>query len=102
MELQFASPELERLYTDNIGADQYTAETVTLFRRRIRHIEAAKDLRDLQRPGGVRYTALGSAHPGMSTLALNDSWCLVLSEQDNQEGKQILVLEISKRFEGGA
>ena len=100
MELQFARPELQRLYTDNVGADQYTAETVTLFRRRIRHIEAAKDLHDLQCPGGVKYKELSSADPKKSALVLNESWDLIISEQDHQGGKQIVVLEISKR-DGG-
>jgi plasmid maintenance system killer protein len=97
LEVQFASSKLQRLYTDNIGADKYTAEIVRLFRRRIRHIEAAKDLRDLQCPGGVHYTPLSPAYPGKSSLALNDSWNLVISEQDHQGGKQIVILEISKR-----
>jgi plasmid maintenance system killer protein len=100
LELQFASSELQRLYTDDVGADKYSTGTVTLFRRRIRHIEAAKDLHDLQCPGGVQYRQLGSGYPRKSSLALNGSWDLIISEQDSQGGKQIVVLEISKR-DGG-
>ena len=96
MEIHFASPELERLYTENIGADQYTAETVRLFRRRIRHIEAAKDLHDLQCPGGVQYKQLSSEYPRRSSLALNESWRLIISEEDYQGGRQIVVHEISE------
>ena len=102
MEIQFASSELQRLYTDNAGADKYTAETVRLFRRRIRHIEAAKDLHDLQCPGGVQYKQLGSSDPRKSALVLNESWHLIISEQDHEGGKQIIVLEISKRYGGKA
>ena len=99
MELQFASSELQRLYADNIGADKYTAETVRLFRRRIRHIEAAKDLHDLQCPDGVQYRQLGS---GKSSLGLNDSWHLIISEDDHLGGKQVVILELSKRDGGEA
>jgi toxin HigB-1 len=102
LELQFASPELQRLYTDNVGADKYTAETVRVFRRRIRHIEAAKDLHDLQCPDGVQYRQISSANPRMSALVLNESWHLIISEQDHQGGKQIVVHEISKRDGGNA
>jgi len=100
LELQFASSELQRLYTDDVGADNYSTETVRLFRRRIRHIEAAKDLHDLKSPGGVQYTQLSSGHPKKSSLALNGSWHLIILEQDSQGGEQIVVLEISKR-DGG-
>ena len=102
MEIQFASSELQRLYTDNDGADKYTAETVRLFRRRIRHIEAAKDLRDLRCLGGVQYKQVSSAYPRKSALMLNESWHLIISEQEHQGGKQIVVHEISKRDGGKA
>lgn len=99
MEFQFASSELQRLYTDNAGAEKYTAETVRVFRRRIRHIEAAKDLQDLQRPGGVYYRQLTSGPPGKGAFVLNESWHLVISERDHLGSKEIVVLEIC-RLEG--
>jgi plasmid maintenance system killer protein len=100
LELQFATLELQRLYTDNVGADKYTAETVRTFRRRIRHIEAAKDIYDLQRPGGVQYKRISTAYPRKSSLALNDIWHLIISEEDHQGSTHIVVLEIS-RLAGG-
>jgi plasmid maintenance system killer protein len=99
LEFQFASSELQRLYTDNVGAEKYTAETVRVFRRRIRHIEAAKDLQDLQSPGGVRYRQLTSEPPLKSAFVLNESWLLVIAEHDHQGAKEIVILEIC-RFEG--
>jgi plasmid maintenance system killer protein len=102
LDLQFASSELQRLYTDDFGADKYSTETVKRFRRRIRHIEAAKDLHDLQCPSGVQYRQLGSGSPRKSSLALDESWDLIISEQDSQGSKQIVVLEISKREWGNS
>jgi plasmid maintenance system killer protein len=99
LEFQFASSELQRLYTDNAGAEKYTAETVRVFRRRIRHIEAAKDLQDLQRPDGVRYRQLTSAPPKKSAFVLTESWHLVISENDHRGAEEIVVLEIC-RLEG--
>jgi len=100
LELQFANTELQRLYTDNVGADKYTAETVKQFRRRIRHIEAARDLRDLQSPGGVNYKQLGKSLPRRGALLLNGPWQLIILERDEKAGKQIVVLEISKGVGG--
>jgi plasmid maintenance system killer protein len=83
-----------------VGADKYTAETVKQFRRRIRHIEAAMDLRDLQSPGGVKYKQLGKSLPRRGALLLNEPWHLIILELDKEAGKQIVVLEISK-WDGG-
>jgi plasmid maintenance system killer protein len=96
LEVHFANPELQRLYTDNVGANKYTAETVRLFRRRIRHIEAAKDLNDLQCPGGVQYKQLTTGFPRRSSLALNESWRLILSEEEYQGSTRVVVHEISE------
>ena len=72
--VNFASQDLERLYTENIGADGYTPETVKLFRRRVRHIEAATDLNDLQCPSLVNYRRLKVDYPPTSALELSEGW----------------------------
>jgi plasmid maintenance system killer protein len=92
--VHFASLELERLYTDNIGADGYAPETVKLFRRRVRHIEAATDLNDLQCPSLVNYRRLKADYPPTSALDLNEGWDLIISEELEKGLGRILVLEI--------
>jgi plasmid maintenance system killer protein len=99
LEVHFANPELERLYTDNAGADKFTAETVKLFRRRVRHIEAANDLNDLRCPSVVAYKLLSAAYPQRSSLALDDDWDMIISEELQDEPKRIVVLAISERRE---
>ena len=98
MDFIFANQDLERLYTRNEGASRYPAETVKLFRRRIRHIEAARDTRDLRTPPSVRYEKLSGQLAGMSSMRLNDQWRLILREEDTKSGKRIVVQEISKHY----
>jgi plasmid maintenance system killer protein len=100
MELEFANLELQRLYADNIGADDYTVETIRAFRRRIRHIEAAKDLNDLQCLRGVRYKRIEAENATAGSLALTGFWRLVISERDGQAGKQIVIHEMSEDLGG--
>ena len=95
MEIQFSSTELQRLYTDNVGAEEYSAETVMLFRRRVRHIEASRDLDDLRSAGGVRYLPAKQDSEGTGSLALDGSFCLVISEQDKTGTKPILIHKIA-------
>ena len=96
--VNFASQDLERLYTDNIGADGYSPETVKLFRRRVRHIEAATDLNDLQCPSLVNYRRLKADYPPTSALELSEGWDLIISEELDQEPGRILVLEIRREW----
>lgn len=96
MDVYFANSELQRLYTDNIGADMYAAETVRLFRRRVRHIEAAKDLDDLRCPNAVSYRQLSATYPPRSSLALNQGWHLIIAEELREDPQRITVLAISE------
>ena len=96
MDFIFASRKLERLYTHNEGASKFPAETVKLFRRRVRHIEAARDARDLRIPPGVHYERLSGNCAGKSSLRLNDRWRLILPEEGTRAGKRIVIREISK------
>lgn len=100
LDVQFANLELQRLYTDNVGAEQYSAETVRLFRRRIRHIEASRDLEDLRTAGGVRCEDIGDPREGRCSLALNEPYRLVVSHQDSQGKKPILVHAIALQEAG--
>ena len=93
MEFVFANQELQRLYTHDEGAAGFPAETVTVFRRRVRHIEAAEDLPDLQDPRGVRCEKLVGT--GRFLLGLTDKYGLILSA----EKSRIVIHEISETRE---
>lgn len=98
MDFRFANRDLQRLYTDNTGAEKFPAETVKLFRRRVRHIEAAKDVRDLRRPASVHYEKLAGRYSGKSSLRLNDKWRLILSEEQGPTGKRVVIHELSNHY----
>jgi len=69
-----------------------------MFRRRVRHIEAAKDVRDLRTPPSVHYEKLSGKLAGLSSLRLNDRWRLILAEVETKSGKRIVIREISKHY----
>ena len=98
MDFIFATQELERLYTGNEGAARYPVETVKLFRRRVRHIEAAKDVRDLRKPPSVHFEKLSGKLSGLSSMRLSDKWRLILFEEETTSGKRIVIREISNHY----
>jgi plasmid maintenance system killer protein len=97
LDVHFAQPDLQRLYTDNIGAEKFAADIVNLFRRRVRHIEAAKDLNDLRCPSVVSYKNLSSGYPPKSSLTLDDHWEMIIAEELRDEPGRIVVLALSER-----
>jgi plasmid maintenance system killer protein len=54
----FADKALERLYTHGEGAAKFPTGVVDTFLRHVRHIEAAKDERDLRVPPSVHFELL--------------------------------------------
>lgn len=96
MHVDFASTELQLLYTDNVGADTYTAETVKLFRRRVRQIEAANSMRDVQSLRCARYKQIGIATPLKASLALNGPWSLIITEEDRAGIQTMVITEIAE------
>ncbi len=99
MRFVFASKALELLYTTGEGAEKFPEEVVTVFLRRVRHIEAAKDERDLRSPPSVHYEQLkGKRYAGKASLRLNRQWRLILSvERDTQE-KYVLIHEMTNHY----
>jgi proteic killer suppression protein len=96
---KFADEGLRRLYTQGEGAGKLPDEVVTKFLRRVRHVEAAKDERDLRHPPSVHFEQLkAKAYRGKSSLRLNRAWRLILSVEEDGDGKYVLIHEITNHY----
>lgn len=99
MNFEFASKHLMELYTENKGAGKYPAEVVELYRRRVRHIEAADNEQDLRHPTSVHFEKLRSKkYEGKSSMRLNQAWRLILSVEERKDGKYVLIHEITNHY----
>jgi proteic killer suppression protein len=95
----FASKALELLYTASEGSEKFPEEVVTAFLRRVRHIEAAKDERDLRSPPSVHYEQLkGKRYAGKASLRLNRQWRLILSVEGDTQEKYVLIHEMTNHY----
>lgn len=84
---------LERLYTHDEETSVLTPEIIRVFRRRVRHIEAAENFEDLRDPRGVPCDAMEGTEKFL--LRLMDGYGLVLSE--DVRAKRIVIHQISPR-----
>ena len=99
MRVRFADKRLERMYTHGEGADQYPAGLTDVYLRRIRHIESANDERDLRVPKSVHYERLkGKQWVGKDSMRLNKQWRLILSIENDQQGKFVQIHEINNHY----
>lgn len=99
MRFSFAHRELEVLYTKGEGAVKYPEEVITAFLRRVRHIEAAKDERDLRVPKSVHYERIRHGkYAGTESMRLNRQWRLILKIEEDKQGKYVSIREINNHY----
>ena len=98
MRFAFADRGLERLYGQGAGRGRYPPEVVDAFLRRVRHIEAARDERDLRVPPSVHYERLMGASAGKDSMRLTRQWRLIVSVASDEAGKVVVIHEISKHY----
>jgi proteic killer suppression protein len=99
MDFRFATDRLHQLYTSKRGARRYPSGIVDAFLRRVRHIEAAVDERDLRAPPGVQFERLRQGYQGKCSLRLNEQWRLIIEIREEKGRKIVLIHEISKHYE---
>ncbi len=99
MRFKFADEGLRLLYTTGQGVGRLPDEVVTKFLVRVRHVEAAKDERDLRQPPSVHFEQLrAKAYRGKASLRLNRAWRLILSVEEDGNGKYVLIHEITNHY----
>lgn len=98
MRFRFTDKNLELLYTQGAGAAKLPTEVVNAFLRRVRHIEAAKDERDLRVPPSVHYERLKKKYKGKDSMRLNREWRLIVSVSEDKQGKYVLIHEINNHY----
>jgi len=82
---KFKDKDMELLYTRARGGEA-PKDVVDAFLRRVRHIDAAKDERDLRVPPSVHYERLKGKYAGKSSMRLNREWRLIISVEATTRG----------------
>lgn len=98
MDFRFSNIKLQKLYTQDTGAQGYPEGVVDSFRRRVRTIEAAKDERDLRVPASVHFEKLKGKYAGKHSMRLKDRWRLILYIAVEKRQKVVVIEEISQHY----
>ncbi len=94
MRFGFRHKRLEDLYTEERDARRYPDAVVQRFFDVIGTIAAAKDERDLYAIRGLRFEKLPGDRAGQHSLRLGDQWRLIVTLEDDDRGRCLVVEEI--------
>jgi len=95
MRIRFASRDLERLDADANFTAGLPHAVVAAFRKRMQLIRAATDERDLYQLKSLHFEHLKGRRKGQCSLRLNDQWRLVVTIQRYEEGKVVVIEEVT-------
>jgi proteic killer suppression protein len=91
---RFKTSKLQALYTSERDAHKYPPEVVDAFFKVMARIRAASDERDLYALKALRYEKLSGSWAGYRSLRLNRQWRLVVSSDEDEEGRYLLIESI--------
>jgi toxin HigB-1 len=94
MEVCFADDDLERLETDDAFTAGLPQAIVKAFRKRMQHIRAAADERDLRSWASLRFEKLSGKRRGQHSLRLNDQYRLIVELESSANKKTVRIVEI--------
>lgn len=95
MRFQFKHKKLQALYTDEKGANKYEAGVIDAFFAVMDRIAAAVDERDLRALKSRRLEKLSGNREGQHSMRLNNKWRLILTIEQDGEGKYLQIVEIT-------
>lgn len=94
MEIKFADPDLELLYTDRKYGGGRAPGVVAAFRKRVGTIEAALDERDFIALRSLHFEKLKGKRDHQHSMRINDQWRLILEFEGKGAKKIVVVVSI--------
>jgi proteic killer suppression protein len=94
MDIRFADPALERLYTDPAYNGGEPPAVVSSYRAKVGIIESAADERDFYAMRSLRYEKLKGKRSHQHSMRLNDQWRLVIALEGDAPERVVAIVSI--------
>ena len=95
MDVDFEDASLRRLEADPGFTAGFDAAIVKAFRKRMQLIRAAVDERAFYAMKSLHYEKLQGEFAGQNSMRLNDQWRLIVRLEEDDAGKQVVVVSIA-------
>jgi proteic killer suppression protein len=94
MEIRFADPDLELLYTQAGYSGKWGAALVSAYRNKVGIIESALDERDFYGLRSLRFEKLKGKRSHQHSIRINDQWRLVIEFEGRGADKIVTIVSI--------
>ena len=95
MRIRFADAELRRLYHDeDHNPPRMGRDLAKTFRKKVAILEAAESELVLRRMSSLNFKKLKGKRSGQHSVRLNDQWRLILTLDEDEDGKVVIVIEV--------
>ena len=95
MRIRFADAELRRLYHDeDHKPPRMGSDLARTFRKKVAILEAAESELVLRRMSSLNFKKLKGKRRGQHSVRLNDQWRLILTLDEDEDGKVVIVIEV--------
>ena len=95
MRIRFKDHQLRRLHEEpNFIHSRFGIEVTKAFRKKVGFLLSARSENDIRAMRSLHYEKLKGKRSHQRSLRLNDQWRLVLEIQTDDNGKEILIVEI--------
>jgi len=100
LRFRFRTKTLQALYDEKKGAAEYPQGVVVAFFKALHIIESACDERDLYAFKRLHFEELQGSRrkQGQHSIRLNDQYRLILTVEQDQEGKYVLIISLEKHY----
>ncbi|MGO2542175.1 MAG: type II toxin-antitoxin system RelE/ParE family toxin [Specibacter sp.] len=96
VKVDFATEDLRRLYTDpNFRLPRIATEVVRAYQKKVTLLVAAGKLRNFK---SLHLEKLVGDRAGDHSIRLNKKWRIILHFRSDENGQQVLVLELSDHY----
>ena len=99
MRIRFKDKKLEKLYTEEKGAQKYPPPVVDAFFDLMATIVEADSPQDLRALEWLHFEQLKGERKGDSSLILHGRWRLEITLEQDRQGHIVTILQISKHYE---
>ena len=94
MNVRHSDPRLERLEREDVARTKFSRDLVTLYRRRMQLIRAARDERDSYALKSLHYEKLSGWRSYQRSMRLNKRWRLILEFETLDDSRTVVVVGI--------
>ena len=98
MKISFSNKDLRDLFYAEKPPKGISANVLRGFQKKVNFIKNAKDLQDIRNWKSLHFEKLTGDRQGQYSIAIDDSWRIILRIEKDENGNLIFILELTNHY----